>query len=58
MFGLIKRFDTENLINTIPPEVAWIIALDHQFPFPRHPNPVKSERKEDTTNPLCESNHF
>ena len=85
MFGLMKKLDTENPINTTPPEVAlmmaqqrqqWlqglnmivaklnmresgtIFALYHQFPFPRYPNPVKSERKEDTTNPLCESNHF
>ena len=85
MFGLMKKLDTENPINTTPPEVAlmmaqqrqqWlqglnmivaklnmresgtIFALYHQFPFPRYPNPVKSERKEDTTNPFCESNHF
>ena len=85
MFGLMKKLDTENPINTTPPEAAlmmaqqrqqWlqalnivvanlnkkesgmIFALYHQFPFPRYPNPVVSENKEETTNPLCESNHF
>ena len=39
-------------------ESGTILALYHQFPFPRYPNPVKSNPKEDSTNPLCESNNF
>ena len=39
-------------------ESGTIFALYHQFPFPRYPHPVKSKTKEDTTNPLCESNNF
>ena len=39
-------------------ESGTILTLYHQFPFPRYPNPVKSNPKEDSTNPLCESNNF
>ena len=39
-------------------ESGTIFALYHKYPFPRYPNPVVSESTEDTTNPLCESNHF